>query len=119
MSEEKHPVRGWLRLIRLAHLFSAPGDAAMGFLLICGAAKEPVPCGRLAFLAASVLFSCLAGGIVNDLVDLKSDCMERPNRPLPSQEVPIRAAVIAAIASAVLALCFSAHTPNTFLLCAA
>ena len=112
-TRKNHAVRGWLRLIRLPHLFSVPGDVAVGFLPVWKSAPggEAVPYGLLGILMAASVLCCAAGGIANDLADLQADCMERPNRSIPSHEVPIRAAVAAAVCAAVLAVCFSSILP--------
>ena len=110
---KKHFLRGWLRLIRLPHLLSVPGDVAIGFLPVWkgSAGSGSVPYGLLGILMAASALCFAAGGIANDLADLQSDCMERPNRPVPAHEVPIRAAVAAAVCAAVLAVCFSSVSP--------
>src|SRR5678816_3693789 len=73
-------LRTWLQLFRAPNLFSVPGEPLAGYLLASYGAVEPklfLP------LVASV---CLyAGGLLlNDLVDLREDLAERPQRPLPS-----------------------------------
>jgi 4-hydroxybenzoate polyprenyltransferase len=73
-------LRTWLQLFRAPNLFTVPGEPLAGYLLASYGAVEPklfLP------LVASV---CLyAGGLLlNDLVDLREDLAERPQRPLPS-----------------------------------
>lgn len=90
-------LRHWLQLIRAPNLFTVPGDSIAGFLLASGAANG----GRafldwrasLAVLASLCLYS--AGLILNDLLDLEEDRRERPNRPLPSGKISVRAAKMA------------------------
>ncbi len=99
-------LRHWLQLIRAPNLFTVPGDPIAGFLLASGAANG----GRafldwraaLAVLASLCLYS--AGLILNDLLDLDEDRRERPNRPLPSGKISVRAAKIACGSLTILGL---------------
>ncbi len=89
--------RHWLQLLRAPNLFTVPGDPLAGFLLAYGAANGGKalldPRAALAVLASLCLYS--AGLVLNDLLDLDEDRRERPDRPLPSGAVPVRAAKIA------------------------
>jgi hypothetical protein len=72
--------RTWLQLFRAPNLFTVPGDPLAGYLLAAYGAVEPT---LFLPLAASLCF--YAGGLLlNDLVDLREDLAERPQRPLPS-----------------------------------
>jgi 4-hydroxybenzoate polyprenyltransferase len=73
-------LRTWLQLFRAPNLFTVPGDPLAGYLLASYGAVEP---NLFLPLVASI---CLyAGGLLlNDLVDLREDLAERPQRPLPS-----------------------------------
>lgn len=84
----------WLRLLRLPNLLTVPGDPLAGWLLASGAGAVwswhvPVAMG-----IALLLYG--AGLIMNDLVDLRVDREERPDRPLPSGRIaPARAGAVA------------------------
>ena len=95
MSEEGPGRRGapggWLRLVRLPNLFTVPGDPLFGFLAGGGDLADP----RLPWLAGAVLLLYVFGLIDNDLCDLATDRVERPERPLPSGRVTVAAAEMA------------------------
>lgn len=88
----------WFRLVRLPNLLTVPGDPVAGFLL-AAAGVSPQP--RLAaLLAAAGASLCLYvfGLILNDIVDVETDRAERPGRPLPSGQITVPQARMAAIA---------------------
>lgn len=96
-------LRSWLQLLRAPNLFTVAGDPLAGFLL----ANFGVPTlGVLPALGASLCFYG-AGLLHNDLVDLREDCEERPDRPLPSGAAPPRSVWLATIGLCLvgLALC--------------
>ena len=101
-------LRTWLQLFRAPNLFTVPGDPLAGYLLASYGAVEP---NLFLPLVASV---CLyAGGLLlNDLVDLREDLAERPQRPLPSGAASRIAvgAVMGLLFLAALALCRLAGT---------
>jgi len=91
-----------LRLVRIPNLLSVPGDPLAGACLAAAAASGHLSTGAFqlgGLPAISVIAAALAsvaayaGGMVdNDLVDLERDRGERPERPLPSGQVGLRAA---------------------------
>jgi 4-hydroxybenzoate polyprenyltransferase len=83
-------VLAWLRLCRLANLFTALADIGLGYLLIRGSWTPVVP--FLLLLAAS---ACLytAGMVLNDYFDREIDAVERPKRPIPAGHVAPLAAL--------------------------
>ena len=85
------PLRPWLELVRAPNLLTALADIAAGFLFTHPAlARQDLPWFVL-LAAASVLL--YAGGVVlNDVFDCRTDRRERPQRPLPSGRISIRAA---------------------------
>lgn len=107
MTGKKSKIRGWLQLLRAPNLFSVPGDPLAGFLLAAGGMISGAGV-EAALLAASGVFAYIFGLVTNDLADLETDCMERPDRPIPAGMVSPRAAVAAAIVSALLTLLFAA-----------
>jgi len=70
----------WLQLLRAPNLFTVPGDPIAGYL-IANAGFYDV---SLLFVALASLAFYGAGLLLNDLVDLEEDRVERPKRPLPS-----------------------------------
>lgn len=101
-----------LRLIRLPNLFTAPVDSMAGWYLAGAAAHafndSPLQAIATAFAVAATSILCYLGGIIlNDLVDLEVDRIERPGRPLPSNAVSPRFALILSIVSFLAALALS------------
>ncbi len=95
---ERVKISGWLKLFRPPNLFSVPGDPLAGFLLAGGAAATV----SLALVCASSLFAYLYGLAANDIADFEEDAKERPERPLPSEEVSLGGAQTAAAVMALL-----------------
>ncbi len=86
----------WLRLVRIPNLATAAADPLAGYLIVSGLrelAWPPAACG-LAVAAVVALYA--AGMVLNDVCDVEIDRRERPERPLPSGAVDIRAAAVAA-----------------------
>ncbi|MDD2600011.1 MAG: UbiA family prenyltransferase [Kiritimatiellae bacterium] len=112
------PLESWLRLLRIPNLLTVPGDPIAGYLLalICSTAEFSLP-ALTATVMASLCLYCF-GLILNDLVDLKVDLRERPERPLPSGQITVNAArgVAVALAFTGLNLALFAGVP---VLCAA
>jgi 4-hydroxybenzoate polyprenyltransferase len=86
----------WLRIIRIPNLATAAADALAGYLVIAGLrelAWPPAACG----LAVGAIIALYAAGIIfNDVCDAELDRHERPERPLPSGLIDLRAASFAA-----------------------
>lgn len=98
------PVRGLIRAMRPTQ-WSKNGFVFAG-ILFDQQLTEPEPLARV--LVAFVLL-CLAASsiyLINDLVDIERDRLhpKKRNRPLPSGQLPIRWAVVAAILLPVIAL---------------
>lgn len=83
---------GLLRLIRPPNVFTAFADAVAGLLVLIGVGSA-VPARAFGVVVAS---GCLylAGIVLNDLFDRHLDARERPNRPIPSGEVPVAVAAV-------------------------
>ena len=88
----------WFRLARLPNLLTVPGDPVAGFLLAAAAAQQPPRPLLLLAAAGASLCLYLFGLILNDMVDIEADRCERPERPLPSGEITVPQARMAAIA---------------------
>lgn len=82
----------WLQLIRLPTIFTAMADIFLGFLVVSGGVFAPVPDFLLLLGASGCLY--FAGMVFNDVFDLPRDAVERPERPIPSGAVSLRAASI-------------------------
>lgn len=99
-------LRGWLQLLRVPNLFTAPGDALAGAALgsLYGARQATTAQLLCVGLAGICLYSF--GLILNDLTDIEEDRMARPERPLVRQIVPLNTAwgaMIALLAAGLLA----------------
>jgi 4-hydroxybenzoate polyprenyltransferase len=74
----------YLQLVRLPNVLTAPADSLAGWLLVGGSLADV----RYWLPLATASMFLYAGGIaLNDLVDLETDRVERPRRPLPSGRV--------------------------------
>jgi hypothetical protein len=83
-------IPAWLALIRLPNLVTVPGDVLAGCVLVGGAAGLAHPSVPAAVMASLLFY--IGGLIMNDLADRATDQRERPDRPLPSGAVSVRAA---------------------------
>ena len=94
-------VLAWLQLVRLPNLFTAAADVAAGFLFTHAGfiSGEILPMSLL--IAASVSLYA-AGVVLNDVFDYPDDCRERPERPIPSGAMSLKAARVAGWALLVL-----------------
>jgi 4-hydroxybenzoate polyprenyltransferase len=83
----------WLRLVRISNAPTVVSNAVAGGVLAdAGAGAE------IAIVAVAVVLFYTAGMVANDIFDLGVDRRERPERPLPSGLVSVRAAVVASVA---------------------
>jgi len=83
----------WVRLLRLPNHATAVADVLAGFLVVSQARglDWPPPAAGWAALASLGFYG--AGMVLNDVVDLAVDRVERPGRPLPSGRIGLPAAV--------------------------
>jgi 4-hydroxybenzoate polyprenyltransferase len=70
----------WLQLFRAPNLFTVPGDPIAGYLISNSGFAD----SSLALVAGASICFYAAGLLLNDLVDLAEDKLERPSRPLPA-----------------------------------
>lgn len=78
----RHPrLLAYAQLLRLPNLFTAIADPLAGWLLIAGRGETGWQLPVLLAISAC-LYS--AGMVLNDCFDYRTDCRERPHRPLPS-----------------------------------
>lgn len=78
-------VAAYLQLIRMPNVLTAAADSLTGWLLVGGSMAEPSD--WLPLVSASMVLYA-AGTALNDVFDIEIDRAERPNRPLPSGQVP-------------------------------
>jgi hypothetical protein len=84
----------WLRMARVSNTPTTVADTVAGAVLV--SASPAV--GPVAVVAVAIALFYTAGMILNDVMDLAIDSRERPERPLPSGQVTVRAAVTAVVA---------------------
>ena len=76
----------YMQLFRIANVFTAMADVAMGFLFVHGA-FAPLPVFGCLIAACSLLYT--AGMVLNDVYDVEVDSRDRPARPIPSGRVSL------------------------------
>jgi 4-hydroxybenzoate polyprenyltransferase len=81
----------WLRLCRIAAVFTALADIAAGYLL--SHLEIEAPREFLLLLGASAGLY-LSGMVFNDVFDVEQDRQERPQRPIPSGSISRRGATV-------------------------
>jgi 4-hydroxybenzoate polyprenyltransferase len=102
----------WLKLLRLPNVFTAAADVMMGYL-ITHRTLEPVL--HFALLVAASCLLYLSGMVLNDVFDAEVDARDRPQRPIPSGRVSLRAAAACGLAlfvSGVLLACLVSIVAN-------
>ena len=93
---EKSRLRAWLELMRIPAVFTAPGDPIVGFLL-AGMAQQSLDLWLMIPCASASVLLYVAGMISNDCLDLEEDKRDRPERPIPSGRISLRAGVITSV----------------------
>jgi 4-hydroxybenzoate polyprenyltransferase len=81
----------WMQLMRLPNVFTAAADVTMGFFFVAGS-LQPIPVYLCVLGASCLLYT--SGMVLNDLFDLADDRQKRPERPLPSGRVSVKAAAV-------------------------
>ena len=72
----------------MPNLFTAPGDSLSGYFLASAfIGNKAVSAWTIVLLAVTSVFIYAFGVVMNDLVDYKEDCINRPERPLPSGKI--------------------------------
>ncbi|HEV7806966.1 MAG TPA: UbiA family prenyltransferase [Solirubrobacteraceae bacterium] len=84
----------WLRLARISNSPTVVSDVVAGAVLADAGAEA----STIALVAVAMALFYTAGMIANDVFDLDVDRRARPERPLPSGLVSVRAAIVATIA---------------------
>ena len=109
--------QAWLHLIRIPNLFSVPGDPLAGLALVGILDGALPPWSRFAVAAGVALCLYIYGLILNDICDLRTDRVERPERPLPARQISIRSAALAGGAFLAAGLGLALFGGGTALLC--
>ena len=94
-------VLAWMRLLRLPNHATAVADVLAGFLIVSRTPFGEWPADSLWLVIGASL--CFYGGgmILNDVFDYRLDCVERPERPLPSGLISV--ALAGSVATVLLA----------------
>jgi 4-hydroxybenzoate polyprenyltransferase len=100
----------YARLLRLPNVFTAVADPLAGWFVVGGGE----PWWQLPLLVGASACFYTSGIVFNDCFDYKLDKLERPERPLPSGQIPRSTAWVLAVglmaAGLVLALCVGRAT---------
>ncbi|MEZ6147537.1 MAG: UbiA family prenyltransferase [Planctomycetaceae bacterium] len=113
-------IRPFLQLCRLPAVFTALADIFLGYLLVHNSllsGREQSPVDFLLLLGTSASLY-LSGMVWNDVFDRHVDAKERPNRPIPSGRVSVRAAVMFALTLMFVGLTCAAFVGRNTLLVA-
>jgi 4-hydroxybenzoate polyprenyltransferase len=90
MTSERPKFVAWCQLLRLPNVFTTVADPLAGWFAIGGG----VPAWELPLLVAASACFYTSGIVFNDCFDYELDCVERPERPLPSGAVSLKTAWI-------------------------
>lgn len=95
-TRHKGALLSWLRLLRLPTVFTALSNILCGYFITTRPkVTEILQQPDLAFLLLASAGLYLGGMVLNDVFDAALDAIERPERPIPSGRITIRAATIA------------------------
>lgn len=91
-------LKDYLNLLRISNVFTVPPDILAGYFLYATSIDQyPFQYENLIILIFSSIFLYLGGIVSNDIFDIRIDKLERPGRPLPSQAVNIKKAIMLCI----------------------
>jgi 4-hydroxybenzoate polyprenyltransferase len=79
-------------LLRLPNVFTAVADVMMGYLVAHRGEVQSVE--NLGLLAVISALLYLSGMVLNDVFDAEVDARDRPDRPIPSGRVSLKAATV-------------------------
>ena len=82
----------WLRLLRVPNLATAAADVLAGYLVVAGLRTVELPPAACWWAIVAGLCFYAGGVVLNDVCDVDLDRRERPERPLPSGAISVRAA---------------------------
>jgi 4-hydroxybenzoate polyprenyltransferase len=79
----------YFQLFRISNIFTVPPDIIVGFLAVSTYFGSSIgySVSDLVTLIFSSVFLYIGGLVLNDLIDIRVDRLERPNRPLPSGRI--------------------------------
>ena len=108
-------INNYLTLIRVPNLFTVISNILVGYFLVI--AISDIDIYQLSYLILISIFLYIGGVVMNDLFDIKLDKLERPERPLPSNLIKKKNALIICIVSICTSLFISFFLMNhhTFL----
>ena len=108
-------INNYLTLIRVPNLFTVISNILVGYFLVI--AISDIDIYQLSYLILISIFLYIGGVVMNDLFDIKLDKSERPERPLPSNLIKKKNALIICIFSIFTSLFISFFLMNyhTFL----
>jgi hypothetical protein len=86
--------RAWLQLARVSNTPTVVSNTVAGAVL----ASSVADAGTVAVVAVAMALFYTAGMVLNDLLDLEVDRVQRPERPLPSGQVSRSAAITVVVA---------------------
>jgi geranylgeranylglycerol-phosphate geranylgeranyltransferase len=72
-----------IKIVRPANALLTGGAVALGFWL----ARSPAPVFSLCLLVVAAISAVGFGNVINDIVDLESDRISHPDRPLPKNDL--------------------------------
>ncbi|MCH1591510.1 MAG: geranylgeranylglycerol-phosphate geranylgeranyltransferase [Candidatus Thalassarchaeaceae archaeon] len=90
-------VSDWTTLFRLGNNLTGVFGVLLGSIVALGTMPEGILAQLTVLHASSVLFFMCSWNALNDIYDFDIDIKNRPNRPLPSGRISLRAAKIATI----------------------
>lgn len=108
-------VTAWLQLLRLPNVFTAVADVTMGYV-VTNRNLQPAP--HFALLVATSCLLYLSGMVLNDVFDAEVDARDRPERPIPSGRVSLKAATAlgwAMLATGIAVAWFLSDSANDWL----
>lgn len=97
MPDPRSKLLAYAQLMRLPNVFTAVADPLAGWFVVGGGD----PAWQLALLTGASACLYTSGVVFNDVFDFDLDCVERPERPLPSGAISRR--VGSTLASALMA----------------
>lgn len=97
-SERRASIAAYARLVRVPNLFTAPPDVILGAAVVAGLGHA-VRVEAVAGLAVASALLYAAGTTLNDYFDAAEDARDRPERPIPSGEVPHTSALLLGVAA--------------------
>ncbi|MGD1839028.1 MAG: UbiA family prenyltransferase, partial [Nitrososphaeraceae archaeon] len=98
-------INNYFTLIRVPNLFTVISNILVGYFLVVATYDTDIY--QLFYLILVSIFLYIGGVVMNDLFDIKLDKSERPERPLPSNQIKKKNAIIICIVSISMSLFIS------------